>query len=119
PPNVVLAGIDGSAVTVELQFRVTSPAQRGAARTEVIDLVYRHCKANGLQLAFPPESPLAGDYLRSALRPAMPPAQSLIDAISIFSLLSQEAMSSPRLPADEPFPRGPKSPRKGGVSPAS
>ncbi len=90
PPNVVLAGIDGSAVTVELQFRVTSPAQRGAARTEVIDLVYRHCKANGLQLAFPPESPLAGDYLRSALRPAMPPAQSLIDAISIFSLLSQE-----------------------------
>jgi CRP-like cAMP-binding protein len=89
-PTVGLVGIDASAVTVELSFRVSSPAQRGAARNEVIDLVYRHCKASGLHLAMPPESPVSvGEVSRhESGRPTM--AQSLIDAIPIFSVLSQD-----------------------------
>lgn len=90
PPTVGLVGIDASAITVELQFRVTSPAQRGPARNEIIDLVYRHCRANGVQLALPPESMLMRSSGMSDLQHAAAPAQDLIDAIPIFSNLSQE-----------------------------
>lgn len=90
PPIVGLVGIDASAITVELQFRVTSPAQRSLARNEVIDMVYRYCKANGVQLAMPANSPLALDYTCSDPRHAGAPAGDLIDAITIFSSLNQE-----------------------------
>ncbi|MBB4169734.1 mechanosensitive ion channel family protein [Rhizobium sp. BK538] len=90
-PNVVLVGIDASAVTAELQFRVTSPAQRGEARSEVIDLVYRHCRANGLQLATPLESSVfAGCNARLEVQPTAPTALGLIEAIPIFSVLSSD-----------------------------
>ncbi len=89
-PIVGLVGIDASAITVELQFRVTSPAQRGPARNEVIDLVYRHCRANGVQLALPAGSLLIKNPDRSDPQHAVAPAQDLIDAIPIFSNLSQE-----------------------------
>jgi small-conductance mechanosensitive channel len=42
PPIVALKGLDATALEIELQFRVTSPAQRTPARNEVLDLVYRH-----------------------------------------------------------------------------
>ena len=53
PPSVSLVGIDAAAIDIQLYFRVTSPAQRSAARNEVIDSVYRHCVATGLELAKP------------------------------------------------------------------
>ncbi|MCS0458674.1 MULTISPECIES: mechanosensitive ion channel family protein [Rhizobium] len=56
PPIVALKGIDAVAVETELQFRVTSPADRTPARNEVIDLVHRHCRESGLSLAMPPQS---------------------------------------------------------------
>ncbi len=87
-PNVVLAGIDASAVTAELQFRVTSPAQRGEARSEVIDLVYRHCRANGLQLAMPLESSVFVGSDARAEEAAAPTALGLVEAVPIFSVLS-------------------------------
>lgn len=39
-PNVVLIGIDASAVTAELQFRVTSPPQRGevTAKSSILSI---------------------------------------------------------------------------------
>jgi len=90
PPTVGLVGIDASAVTIDLQFRVTSPAQRGIARNEVIDLVYRHCKAAGLQLAWPPESPMTG-YEKAMRKSSMAPAPlGLIGAIALFSVLSED-----------------------------
>ncbi len=55
-PVVALKGIDATAIEAELQFRVTSPANRTPARNEVIDLVHRHCAENGLSLAMPPQS---------------------------------------------------------------
>lgn len=90
-PNVVLVGIDASAVTAELQFRVTSAAQRGEARSEVIDLVYRHCRANGLQLAMPLESSVfAASNARLEEEPTAPTALGLIEAIPIFSVVSSD-----------------------------
>lgn len=56
PPIVALKGIDAVAIEAELQFRVTSPANRTPARNEVIDLVHRHCRESGLSLAMPPQS---------------------------------------------------------------
>ncbi|MBZ9792077.1 mechanosensitive ion channel family protein [Rhizobium sp. 3T7] len=56
PPIVALKGIDAVAIETELQFRVTSPANRTPARNEVIDLVHNHCRERGLSLAMPPES---------------------------------------------------------------
>jgi small-conductance mechanosensitive channel len=43
PPTVALKSLDAVALEVELQFRVASPAERSRARSEVLDLVYRHC----------------------------------------------------------------------------
>ena len=60
PPAIALKAIDATAIEVELQFCVASPASRLPAKNEVIDLVYRGCKANGLSLAMPPESLLWG-----------------------------------------------------------
>ncbi|MGK9202440.1 MULTISPECIES: mechanosensitive ion channel family protein [Sinorhizobium] len=59
-PAIALKAIDAMAIEVELQFCVASPATRMPAKNEVIDLVYRGCKANGLSLAMPPESLLWG-----------------------------------------------------------
>jgi small-conductance mechanosensitive channel len=56
PPAVALKAIDAMAIEIELLFRVASAADRMAAQNEIIDLVYEHCKANGLALAAPAES---------------------------------------------------------------
>jgi small-conductance mechanosensitive channel len=56
PPSVALKAINAVAIEVDLQFRVANPASRTAAKNEVIDLIYHHCKANGLSLALPLES---------------------------------------------------------------
>jgi hypothetical protein len=46
-PGVALKGIDAMAIDVELQFRVTSPANRTPARNEIIDVVSQRCAAEG------------------------------------------------------------------------
>ncbi|MCD2183709.1 cyclic nucleotide-binding domain-containing protein [Rhizobium sp. GN54] len=106
-PYVVLTGIDASAVTVELQFRVTSPAQRGEARNEVIDLVYRHCKASGLELAMPPGAVLVSkDNVQIAER-ATSEALGLVEAVSTFAILSrEERISLASLATQRTFPAG-------------
>ncbi|WP_431283862.1 mechanosensitive ion channel family protein [Humitalea sp. 24SJ18S-53] len=92
PPVVALKGLDATALEVELQFRVTSPAQRTPARNEVLDLVYRHCKSAGLLLAMPPASAVAMADLpteENAMPPQVTPL-ALIEAISIFSPLTRD-----------------------------
>lgn len=90
PPSVSLAGIDASAIDIELYFRVASPAQRSPARNEVVDLVYRHCKSSGLQLAVPPgQIIMTGDPSAQGITvSAAAPAQSLIEAVPVFSMLT-------------------------------
>ena len=92
PPAVSLVGIDASAVNIELYFQVTSPLQRGIARSEVIDLVYRHCKSSGLQLSMPLSKVITANEspAENALASSAGPAQSLIEAIPVFSVLTAD-----------------------------
>ena len=90
PPIVALKGLDATALEIELQFRVASPAQRTPARNEVLDLVYRHCKSAGLLLAMPPASAVAMLDLpteETAEPPRVTPLE-LIEAIPIFTALT-------------------------------
>ncbi len=90
PPLVALKGLDATALEIELQFAVASPAQRTPARNEVLDLVYRHCKSAGLLLAMPPESAIAMLDLpteETAEPPRVTPLE-LIEAIPIFAALT-------------------------------
>jgi small-conductance mechanosensitive channel/CRP-like cAMP-binding protein len=92
PPAVALKSLDAVALVVELQFRVASPAERSRARSEVLDLVYRHCKSAGLLLAMPPESVVAMTDLptgKTARPPHVEPIE-LIEAIPIFATLTRE-----------------------------
>ncbi|WP_429809657.1 mechanosensitive ion channel family protein [Ensifer sp. B1-9] len=72
PPVVALKAIDAVAIEAELQFRVTSPAERTPARNEVIARVHDQCLQDGLSLALPPQAYLyalpadTGTQLRSA-----------------------------------------------------
>ncbi|QRM55289.1 mechanosensitive ion channel family protein [Sinorhizobium sp. BG8] len=115
-PYVVLTAIDASAVTVELQFRVTSPAQRGEARNEVIDLVYRHCKASGLELAMPPEAVVVSkDSVQMAEHPT-PEALGLVEAVSTFAILNRdERISLAALATQRTFSAGAEIVRAGDV----
>lgn len=90
-PNVALKSLDAAALGVELLFRVADPAERLRARSEVLDLVYRHCKFAGLSLAMPPESIVArghGPTEEVDRSPAAEPFE-LIDALPIFSTLTR------------------------------
>jgi hypothetical protein len=78
------------ALEIELQFRVSSPAQRTPARNEVLDLVYRHCKSAGLLLAMPPTAAVVMPDLpteETAEPPRVTPLE-LIAAIPIFTSLT-------------------------------
>ncbi|KQY22507.1 mechanosensitive ion channel domain-containing protein [Rhizobium sp. Root482] len=52
-PTVSLQGMDAMGIDVLLLFHVSTIGERTAARNEVIDLVFRHCRANGVALAMP------------------------------------------------------------------
>jgi small-conductance mechanosensitive channel len=56
PPAVALKTIDAIAIEVELLFRVASAASRMSAQNEIIDLIYEHCRTNGVSLAMPAQS---------------------------------------------------------------
>jgi small-conductance mechanosensitive channel len=92
PPVVALKALDATAVEIELQFRVSGPAQRVPARNEVLDLVYRHCKSAGLLLAMPPGSAVAmldPPTEETAAPPRVTPLE-LIEAIPIFAALTKD-----------------------------
>ncbi|MBW9113909.1 mechanosensitive ion channel [Rhizobium cauense] len=111
PSNVSLMGIDAAAVDLQLYFRVTSLAQRSAARNEVIDLIYRHCNANGLSLATP-----LGSQISQASEIAAPKvsALTLLRSMLLFSGLSEEeikliaagATEKKLAPGEELLPKG-------------
>ncbi|WP_152095337.1 mechanosensitive ion channel domain-containing protein [Rhizobium dioscoreae] len=87
PSSASLMGIDGAAIDIQLFFRVTSLAQRSAARNDVIDLVYRHCLANGLVLARPVGSQIIQD---GQINPPKSSALTLLKSIPLFSDLTEE-----------------------------
>lgn len=88
PPSIVsLTGIDACAIDIQLCFKVTSVAQRSAARNDVIDLVYRHCKANGLVLAMPLGTQIFQDGQIAAPKVSV---QTLLESLALFSDLTED-----------------------------
>ena len=89
PPSVAISGLDATAIEVELYFRVANVDQRISARNEIFDLIYRHTKSTGLQLAMPSSSSIAMSDL-PAEGTANPMPIDLIKAIPIFSHLTHD-----------------------------
>ncbi|MET3521877.1 mechanosensitive ion channel family protein [Mesorhizobium abyssinicae] len=98
PPLVALKSLDAAAIEIDLSFCVADVGKRIAARNEILDLVYRHAKSVGLQLAMPPSSLiLVKDRPEDGITAAASTAIALIKAISLFSALTdqeQEALAA-------------------------
>ncbi|WP_203072131.1 mechanosensitive ion channel domain-containing protein [Falsiroseomonas ponticola] len=92
PPTARARAIEANRLEVELTFRVRDLHTAGIARSEVLDLVYRHAKAEGLRLAAPDEAgPAPGPDPRPDLRPdPRPPGLRLLDAVPLFASLTAE-----------------------------
>lgn len=94
-PVVSITGLDGNAIEFELSFRVSGLGEATAARNEVYDLVYRHTKAAGLQLAAPagsPAIPVADPQEETGKHPNS--AWRLLNAIPLFSTLTEDEKES-------------------------
>ncbi|WEX86543.1 mechanosensitive ion channel family protein [Sinorhizobium garamanticum] len=90
-PAVALKSLDAVAVEVELQYRVRHPADRNAARNELIDLAYRQCTAMGLSLAPPTTATVLMESAVTAPGPAET-VKDLLRANSIFADLKLEEL---------------------------
>lgn len=88
PPTAALVGISGAAIELQLQFRVTGPAQRIIARNEVIDLVYQHCNSNGLTLAKPVAMQIVEGL--DTLEPRSISTERLLDSAPLLTGLTAE-----------------------------
>ena len=114
PSSVSLIGIDACAIDIQLYFKVTSLAQRSAARNDVIDLVYRHCKANGLVLAMPLGTQIFQDGQIAAPKVS---SLTLLSSIALFSDLTEEERAALAAKATErKVPAGEEIMPKGTVS---
>jgi small-conductance mechanosensitive channel len=94
PPAIALKTIDAIAIEIELQFRVASAATRTPAQNEIIDLVYEHCRTNGLAFAMPEQSVFC-----------LPPAEGAEPAAAVVRQLSSgryQAMRALQTMNDQP-----------------
>jgi small-conductance mechanosensitive channel/CRP-like cAMP-binding protein len=94
PPTVAITGLTSRAIDVELTFRIANSSQSTIAKNEIFDLVYRHAKAAGLSLAsaegaYEPPPPVSPNQGTVAPHPST--AWRLLNAITLFSTLTQEA----------------------------
>ena len=92
-PNVQVTSLDGSAVELELSFRVADLASVGKAKSEIYDLIYRHAKAAELSLSPPPD--VYGLAFASSRADEPPPHDHrptplrLLDAVALFASLTE------------------------------
>lgn len=90
-PTVGIRSLDAEAIEFELAFRVADFDSADAARHEVYDLIYRHARANGLQLAPPREAGVIAASSVAGATPAAPPrnaALRLVETVPLFASLS-------------------------------
>jgi small-conductance mechanosensitive channel len=90
-PMVEIKSLDARAIEFELSFRVKDFAASAAARHEVYDLIYRHARAAGLQLALPAEGSVitVGQMPVPAAAAARSTEMRLLDAVPLFASLSE------------------------------
>ena len=98
-PSVAIRSLDAAAINVELSFRVADLAHRIAARNEIFDLIYRHSRSIGLQLAMPAAAAVVTTNRQSDEGQTQAPFTpiELIKAIPLFSALTdgeQETLAS-------------------------
>lgn len=56
PPVIALQGVDSVALSFDIYFNVRHIADRVAAQNEIVDLVHRQCRAEGVTLALPAQN---------------------------------------------------------------
>lgn len=92
PPTVEIKSLDARAIEFELSFRVRDFSAGATVRHEVYDLIWRHARAAGLQLAPPKEAPVV--ILAAPAPASASPARStelrLLDTVPLFLSLSEE-----------------------------
>ncbi|MDW6023399.1 mechanosensitive ion channel family protein [Mesorhizobium sp. BAC0120] len=91
-PAVEVLSLDGSAVELELSFRVADLAMASKAKSEILDLIYRHAKAAGLVLSSPEGAAIA-DAAPQTDEPMFghhSTAWRLLDAIALFASLTED-----------------------------
>jgi CRP-like cAMP-binding protein len=87
-----VVSLDASAVQLELSFRVADISATAKAKSEILDLVYRHAKATGLALS-PPEGAgiaLAASHADEPLFGQHTTARRLLDAIALFASMTED-----------------------------
>ncbi|MGV2103751.1 cyclic nucleotide-binding domain-containing protein [Rhizobium sp. 21-4511-3d] len=92
PPSVSITALDGSAVEVELSFKVSSLGQTGVAKNEIFDLVYRHTKAAGIQLSLAANASAVMNPDPGSKHPGTP--WRLLTSIPLFSTLTEDEMEA-------------------------
>jgi small-conductance mechanosensitive channel len=90
-PLVEIKSLDAQAIEFELSFRVKDFAASAAARHEVYDLIYRHVRAAGLQLALPAEASAVtvGQMPVPAAAATRSTEMRLLDAVPLFASLTE------------------------------
>ena len=88
PPVAALQAISAMAVDIDLYFNVRHIAERIPALNEIINLVYRQCRADGLALALPASASVVAT---SAMALPGPPntMRDLLSASPIFSAMGE------------------------------
>jgi hypothetical protein len=91
-PTVLATKLDGGAVELALSFRVVDLAAAGKAKSEVLDLIYRHAKAAGLILARPHEGDehTVGSVNTEEVHHHRSTPHRLLDAIALFDSLTED-----------------------------
>ncbi|ULJ76707.1 cyclic nucleotide-binding domain-containing protein [Rhizobium gallicum] len=91
-PAVQLVSLDANAVGLKLSFRVADIAVAANAKSEILDLIYRHAKAAGLVLS-PPEGAgiaLAASHTDEPLFGQHTTPRRLLDAIALFASMTED-----------------------------
>ncbi|KQV68424.1 mechanosensitive ion channel family protein [Rhizobium sp. Root1220] len=92
PPSVTIIGLNSQAIEIELSFRVSGIAKAATAKNEIYDLIFRHARATGLQLADTPGTPRAadGDAAQERASPHPGTPWRLLNSIPLFSTLTED-----------------------------
>ena len=88
-----MKGLDAAAVELELSFRVADLSAAGRAQNEIFDLIYRHAKAAGLQLAMPRDAAAVVDAKASVDETGSHHRATplrLLDAVALFVSLTED-----------------------------
>jgi small-conductance mechanosensitive channel/CRP-like cAMP-binding protein len=91
-PAAQVVSLDANAVGLELSFRVADIALAAQARSEILDLIYRHAKAAGLALSLPEGASiaLAASHTDEPLFGQHTTPRRLLDAIALFASMTED-----------------------------